>query len=155
MGLRKSILTFAVVCALAGVGGSSGAASPRITLGWNYGAGTTTYMGLDSHAPGMNTVSPAWWMLRRNGTIADDGSRAFSTWAHGRGMRVWPMFTNGLDQTSSRRAMTDAALRARVIGQMRDLARRYGADGINIDWENLATPDKNLFSAFVKQAATV
>lgn len=132
----------------------SRAATPRIVLGWNYGGQTSTYVAQDARAPGLNTVSPSWWMLRSNGTIADNANAAYTAWAHSTGKQVWPMFTNDLDQASSRRAMTDPALRTRVIAAVRDLALRYRVDGVNIDWENLATSDRDSFSTFVRQAAT-
>jgi spore germination protein YaaH len=152
---RRAVIALALVAASIALSGTpSRASSPGIVLGWNYGGSTATYLAQDARAPGLNVVSPSWWLLRSNGTIADTGSSSYVAWAHAHGMRVWPMFVNGLDQTSSRHAMTDAALRTRVIATVRDLARRYVVDGINVDWENLATSDRDSFSAFVRQAAT-
>ncbi len=155
MGRRKLIVSMLVAAALALVAMPSDAAAPRIVLGWNYGGTSANYVASDGAAPGLNTVSPSWWTLRSNGAIADSANGSFVAWAHAHGKRVWPMFTNNLDQASSRRAMTNAALRASVITTVRDLARRYGVDGINVDWEDLATADRNAFSGFVRQASTV
>jgi len=151
---RGKVVVFAIIAACVCLSAvPSGASSARVVLGWNFGSQTSTYLAQDARAPGLNTVSPGWWKLLSNGTVEDDANGQYTTWAHAHGKRVWPMFTNDLDQTSSRRAMTDPALRARVILAVRDLALQYGADGINIDWENLATADRDAFSAFVRQAA--
>ena len=136
-------------------GAPSHASSPRLVLGWNYGGTTSTYLSQDAAAPGLNTVSPFWWTLRSDGAIADNGNAAYVAWAHAHGKGVWPMFANNLDQVASRRAMTDAALRSQVIAKVRDLARHYGVDGINVDWEDLATSDRDAYSGFVRQAVGV
>jgi spore germination protein YaaH len=155
VGRTKLFAAALAAVLLALVAPRSAAATPRIVLGWNYGGTASAYVAADAAAPGLNTVSPAWWMLRPDGTVADTASSAFVAWAHAHGERVWPMFTNDLDQTASRNAMRDATLRARVIASVRDLAKRYGVDGVNIDWENLATADRDAFGGFVRQAATV
>src|SRR5437764_2761678 len=106
----------------------SHAAPVPIVLGWNAGSGTTTYLAQDARAPGLNTLSPSWWMLRPDGKVTDDGNQRYAAWARAHGRRLWPMFTNNIDPILSRKTMADRVLRARVISRVRDLARAYGAD---------------------------
>ena len=129
------------------------AASEDVVLGWNAYGSTDDYVAQAARAPGLNTVSPAWWLLRRDGSIRDAGDRRYSSWAHVHGMRVWPLFGNGTDQKTSHRVLTDRVLRATVIGRITALAAGEDADGVNLDWENVATADRDAFSAFVREAA--
>jgi spore germination protein YaaH len=126
-----------------------------VELGWNSGGSTPFYIARAQRAPGMNTVSPGWWMLQANGTIRDTGDHRYSDWAHARGLRVWPMFTNDIDQVVSHRVFTDAALRSTVIARVAALARAEHADGVNVDWEDVRTSDRDGFTAFLSEAAAV
>jgi spore germination protein len=140
---------------LAAVAVPARAASKPVVLGWNFSGSTQSYMARSARAPGLNTVSPGWWLLRADGTIRDAGDHRYSDWAHERGMRVWPMFTNNIDQAASHRVFTDDALRSSLIARVAALAKVERADGINVDWENVRTADRDGFSAFLREASAV
>jgi spore germination protein YaaH len=94
-------------------------------------------------------------MLRPDGSVSDRSDPAYAHWAHSRGLRVWPLFTNDLDRKTSHEVFTDSALRSALIARVAALALHDGADGVNVDWEDLPTADKDGFSAFVREAAAV
>jgi len=148
-GLLVALCLLPIVAAAAPVRASS----RPVVLGWNFSGSTQTYIARSGRVPGLNTVSPGWWLLRADGTIRDAGDHRYSDWAHERGLRVWPMFTNNIDQAASHRVFTDAALRRSVIARVAALARAERADGVNVDWENVRTADRDGFSAFLKQAS--
>ncbi|HVE91425.1 MAG TPA: glycosyl hydrolase family 18 protein [Actinomycetota bacterium] len=127
-------------------------AAPGIVLGWTT-ASTSSARTLASSAPGLNTLSPTWWHLKSDGTVSGTGDRALSDWAHSRGMKVWPLFGNGTNPDASHRAITDEGIRGRMIARVGELATAAGADGVNIDWENLHTADRDAFAAFVREAS--
>jgi hypothetical protein len=114
-------------------------AKPKLVLAWT---GSSTVRS----ATGVTVVSPSWWFLNKDGTLDD---RAKPTPGH----TLWPLFGNRIDPDASHAVMSDPARRAALIQAVRDSARRVGAHGINIDWENLHEADRDLFSAFVREAA--
>jgi len=65
------------------------------------------------------------------------------------------MFTNNIDQATSHRVLTDAALRGAVIARIAALAKGEGADGVNVDWEDVRTADRDAFTTFLDQAGAV
>ncbi|HVL79955.1 MAG TPA: glycosyl hydrolase family 18 protein, partial [Actinomycetota bacterium] len=125
------------------------AQAQQVVIGWT---GDATIP--DPLPVGPNVVSPSWWHLTSTGGVSGSGDRAGADRARARGVRVWPLFANGNDPERSRLVMRDPARRREVIDRIGDLAAANGADGVNIDWENLHTEDKDAFSTFVAEAAS-
>lgn len=111
---------------------------PRIVLAWTGSPAVKS-------APGVAVVSPTWWTLNTDSSLRDTSTASA-------GHVLWPIFANRTDAAASHAAMADATKRAALIRAVRDSAVRAGARGVNIDWENLADADRDLFSAFVREA---
>jgi|GEM_PF-1093760 len=113
---------------------------------------------------GVNAISPTWLYFCRpsyDGTIINFGNREFVTWAHQNGMEVWPMISDAFfspatgpetfSNEAARFALMDAERRDFIIEQIMDMIRRYGWDGINVDYEEVREPETEHFIQFLRE----
>ncbi|CAI6083244.1 S-layer homology domain-containing protein [Cohnella sp. JJ-181] len=127
------------------------AAQPApIQLGWQYGQTTAQYE-RQVVSSGINTLSPRAFFLNKNGTVENNMDPALVAWAHGKGKRVWAMVGNRSDQAVTHAQLSDPERRRTLVGQLAGLARQYGLDGLNIDFENMSPQDRDAFTAFAAE----
>ena len=101
---------------------------------------------------GVNVVSPSFFVLNSDGEIRTNiGYRgeAYINWAHGNGYEVWAMFSNDSLQQLTSDIINDYEARENLILDIVELAKQYGLDGINIDFENMYREDEDMFSRFI------
>lgn len=105
---------------------------------------------------GVNVVSPAFFYLDDEGNLKENiGSKgqAYIEWAHSNGYKVWPMVSNAeaskksLNITSE--IMNSYEKRQELIESIVEKCVEYKLDGINIDFENMKSADKDMFSRFI------
>ena len=103
---------------------------------------------------GVNVVSPAFFSIvsegdgKINTNIGDNGI-AYLKWAKDNNYEVWPMFSNNSYKDTTSKILNSYELRTKVINEIVRLAVQYNLDGINIDFENMNTSDKDVFSRFI------
>ncbi|WP_240941164.1 glycosyl hydrolase family 18 protein [Paenibacillus sp. HB172176] len=101
---------------------------------------------------GLNVVSPTWFELADGkGTIASKADSAYVKWAHERGYQIWALFSNGFLPDQTTEALSTAETRFKMIQQIIAFAELYDLQGINIDFENVYTKDKENLVQFVKE----
>lgn len=104
---------------------------------------------------GANIICPTWFYLNDiKGGIADLGDRDYVDSCHGKGILVWGLVSNlenpkvdagtVLHATSTRKA-----LEANIVA----VAKKYGLDGINIDFESLRGESGEDFLQFIRELA--
>lgn len=100
---------------------------------------------------GINVVSPAFFSLasKENSDINVNVSQEYIKWAKQNGYEIWPMFSNNSYQKITSRILNSYELRTKLINEIVKFAVRYDLDGINLDFENMTTADKDMFSRFV------
>ena len=105
---------------------------------------------------GVNVVSPAFFYLDEDGDFEENvGSSGenYIQWAHNNGYKVWPMVSNAvaanesLDITS--KIMNSYTSRKELIDDIVNACVKYDLDGINIDFENMKSEDKDMYSRFI------
>lgn len=107
-----------------------------------------------SQINGVNVVSPAFFSLVSEGdgaihtNIGTEGL-AYIQWAKNNNYEVWPMFSNNSYKETTSKILNSYELRTKVIDNIVRLAINYKLDGINLDFENMNTSDKDMFSRFV------
>ncbi|GIP12975.1 MULTISPECIES: glycosyl hydrolase family 18 protein [Paenibacillus] len=102
--------------------------------------------------PGVNVVSPTWFSLADNeGNVQSKADIAYVKWAHAQGMQVWGLFSNSFDPDRTTEALANFDRRLTTILQMLHYAQIYDLDGINIDYENVYTEDKENLIQFVRE----
>ena len=130
-------------------------ATEKINLVWDYYSeyakapnrnGTTI--------EGINVVSPAFFSLvsKGNGAIntnIGDNGLNYIKWAKNNNYKVWPIFSNNSYKETTSEILNSYELRTKLINDIVTLAVNYELDGINIDFENMNTEDKAVFSRFI------
>jgi len=101
---------------------------------------------------GMNVVSPTWFeLVDAEGTIQGKATHEYMEWAHKRGYQVWALFSNGFEPDRTSAVLASTEKRFAMIQQLVAFAQLYQLDGINIDFENVYTEDKENLVQFVKE----
>ncbi|MDO4804411.1 MAG: glycosyl hydrolase family 18 protein [Lachnospiraceae bacterium] len=105
---------------------------------------------------GVNVIAPTWFFLDSEAgdqTILADGG--YVATAHGLGMQVWAVM-NDFDGAANSGEATQAALsndsvRERLVADTVGQVLAAGADGINIDYENVTEECAPYFLQFVRE----
>ncbi|NBD23162.1 S-layer homology domain-containing protein [Paenibacillus glycinis] len=119
-----------------------------IQLGWQY-AQTTAQFERQVAQSTVNTLSPPWYYLGKTGAIEDHADAALIAWAHQQGKQVWAMVGNHSDQAATHAMLSDKARRQAFVQQLAERVRKYGSDGLNVDFENVMPQDRDDFTAFI------
>ncbi|WP_339294897.1 glycosyl hydrolase family 18 protein [Paenibacillus sp. FSL W7-1279] len=102
--------------------------------------------------PGVNVVSPTWFsIVDGEGTVKSKAVKQYVSWAHNRNMEVWGLMDNSFDPDMTTEALSTFDRRSHIIKQMLAYAKQYKLDGINIDFENVHTKDKDHVVQFVRE----
>ncbi|OXM13788.1 glycosyl hydrolase family 18 protein [Paenibacillus herberti] len=101
---------------------------------------------------GVNVVSPTWFELSDgSGQIHSKADANYAAWARGKGIQIWALFSNGFDPDRTTEALANVETRFSMIQQLLDYAKLYKLQGINIDFENVRTADKENLVQFVRE----
>lgn len=102
--------------------------------------------------PGINVVSPTWFsVVDGDGTVKSKADPEYVTWAHGQQMEVWGLLSNSFDPDITTSFLATFDRRSRAIDQILHYAEKYKLDGINIDFENVYTKDKENLVQFMRE----
>lgn len=124
----------------------------KISLTWHYIWNNTPDMSNVKRIDGLNVVSPTWFTLaNENGDLEDRGSINYSSWAHKNGYKVWALVDNKFNSDMTNKLFGNASAKTKFINNLISYAKKYKLDGINIDFENMYTKDKNAFTQFMKE----
>ncbi len=118
-----------------------------------WGEDPTADRSLSTNLPVMDIVSPYWYTLKGDGTLASRDSSAHQ-WVAGQvreaGAKLYVMINNEKNQTAM---LDDAALRSKGARNILELVRVRGYDGVTIDFEALPARCRDSFTAFVRELA--
>src|SRR3954468_8242013 len=111
----------------------------------------------------LTEVSPSWYTPLADGSVAvqeagrvDDSAAAVAAMRAG-GAKLVPAIANyrnkRWDRTAVAAVLVDSARRSAHVARIRELVRRHGFDGIDVDYEHLVAADRPFFTAFVTELA--
>ncbi|ANY67671.1 glycosyl hydrolase [Paenibacillus sp. BIHB 4019] len=101
---------------------------------------------------GVNVVSPTWFELQdEDGTIKGKADPVYVKWAKEQKMQVWALFSNGFEPDRTSAALATVETRFHMIQQLLAFAELYHLQGINVDFENVYTKDKENLVQFVRE----
>lgn len=117
-------------------------------------AGNDTLNAYVSATKSLNVISPTWLALSGNdGSVRSFASSSYVNTAHNLGLEVWVLFDNftGPDDVSTSEAISHADSRANMISNVINETLACGADGVNLDFEAIATADGQSFVELVRE----
>ncbi len=124
----------------------------KINLTWHYIWKDSPDMSNVKKIEGLNVISPTWFSLaNEKGGLEDRGSLSYAGWAHKNGYKVWALVENKFDSALTNKLLNNESARTKFIGNLINAAKKYKMDGINVDFENMYTKDKNAFTQFMKE----
>ncbi len=129
----------------------------KINLGFhNIGgvSGNDTLSDVISGATSLNAISPTWLSLTsEDGSINDISSSAYVNTAHNKGIEVWVLVDNfsGNPDVSTSEMMAHASSRKTFIDNVIAATTACGADGVNFDFELIATEDGQSYIELVRE----
>ncbi len=102
--------------------------------------------------PGVNVVSPTWFeLVDGEGNVRSNANSSYVKWAHSKGIQVWGLFSNGFEPDRTHNALSSYESRSVMIQQMLAYAKTFKLQGVNIDFENVYTKDKDNLVQFVRE----
>ena len=132
----------------------------KIILGWhqvtNKDANNTVDSMLASDSA-MNVISPTWYSITdTEGNLSDISSADYVTKAHNAGVKVWAVVDNfnasGFSATDDTlEVLSYTTKRQKLINTLVSSVAASGADGINVDFEQLSGETGLHFAQFVKE----
>ncbi|AWX56045.1 glycosyl hydrolase [Brevibacillus brevis] len=128
-------------------------AKPLVSLGWQYQSTTEEFIAQVKKS-GVNTLSPRWYFLQKDGTISDSTDTSLVQWAHANGKQIWPLFGNKFDPAATHTMLSDPNKRKAAVQKLTSFIDKYQLDGINIDFEGFSPADRNNFTLFIQELAT-
>ena len=117
-------------------------------------SGNDSFSEVVSPTKSLNVIAPTWFMVSDNsGSVESYASSSYVDSAHSKGLEVWAVFENitykkdismteVLSHASSRKAMIDSVVSKTLS---------CGADGINLDFEEISNEDGQSYIEFVRE----
>lgn len=131
----------------------------KISLAWFQVGGTLGNELIDDYlrgTSGITTVSPTWYTITdESGSMESFATADFVSNMHGRGIEVWPLVSDFNVDVDFKALYSSKTARANMINSLISDAKRYGYDGINIDFENIRTAYGQDFLQFIRELSVV
>lgn len=123
-----------------------------IQLGWQYLQTTEQYKRTVLKA-GINTLSPRWYFIGERGAVSDGTDPSLLKWASDNGKKVWAMVGNRSNKKVTDEILSDPASRSALATRLYTFVKQHRLDGLNIDFENMATSNRTVFTLFINELA--
>lgn len=110
----------------------------------------------DKNLDVFDTISPFWYNMDPDGNLSTKGGArdvGLIQEAHQNGIRVIPTITNNFSSEKATQVLSTPASRKHHIEVILNEVLSHDFDGIDIDYENVATSDREAFSSFVTDLA--
>lgn len=105
---------------------------------------------------GINAISPAFFYLDEDGKLEEnvgDSGEKYIKWAKENGYKIWPIVSNGVAANKSlnitSEIMNSYEKRKELIEEIVKKCVQYELNGVNIDFENMKSEDKDMYSRFI------
>ena len=122
----------------------------KVNLAWDYVHRHSPDLAKEETIKGLNVLSPTWFAITdSSGTVTSNADARYVRDAHDKNYKVWGLLTNSFDEDLTRDLLQDSQAQENVIRQLVVYASLYNLDGINIDFENVYTADRDRLTSFV------
>lgn len=101
---------------------------------------------------GLDVIIPTWFSIRNgNGDMIDRGNQNYIKKYKDLGIDVWAYLDNSFDPNVTHEALSNENTRKKVINKTLELCKKYGMNGINIDFEHTRVDDRDYITDFVRE----
>lgn len=127
----------------------------KINLAWHaiYSmAGNDTFSEYTQGTKGINVISPTWISMTDNdGNYSSFASSSYVNQAHNAGMEVWALVGNVENEVSTLEIMSYTSKRERLVQNLVNDVMAVGADGINLDFEQVTRDAGPHYVQFIRE----
>lgn len=128
----------------------------KINMGWHaiYAVGGNDTLDSVTNNVGnsFNVISPTWFSLTDNeGNYSSFASSSYVDKAHSKGMEVWPLLDNFNANVSTLEIMSYSSKRAALVDRLIADLLAVGADGINLDFEQIPYEAGEHYVQFIRE----
>jgi spore germination protein len=109
---------------------------------------------VQQHADLITTLSPFWYEVTLTGdlTVFPNGEdSSVIQFARNHGMEIIPLIANSFNQELASTVLNDTTIRRRHITNIVNKVTQMNYDGIEIDYENIAASDSDVFVLFLRE----
>jgi len=103
----------------------------------------------------IDVAIPEWFHLKRDMTISSDKQIEIDTFIQENGVKEMPLINNIINEDWDgqivHNMISSQEKRSRFVKELAALVKSGGYYGINIDFENLDSKDKNAYTEFIKE----
>lgn len=106
------------------------------------------------HADIITTLSPFWYEVTPTGGLIvypNGEDTSLIQFARDHGIDLIPLIANSFNSQLASSVLNDSAIRQRHVTNIVNKVSQMNYDGIEIDYENIAVSDKDLFVLFLKE----
>lgn len=131
----------------------------KINLTWHnieYEMGGNELINAMQTVKEVNVVSPtSLWLCDNDGNIKNVGTASYVEAAHNMGMEVWSLVSNFHSDTdvTIKEVLSYTSKRRYLIQNLIDAVTSVGADGINVDFENVPSDTAEDYIQFIRELA--
>lgn len=127
----------------------------KITLAWFQVSGTAGNSSIDNNIStisGVNVIAPTWYSVTdASGNMSSYASADFVSKMHQRGIDVWALVSDFDTNVDFAQLYSSKAARTNMVNKLVGEAKRYGFDGINLDYENIKSAYAKDYLQFVRE----
>jgi len=121
------------------------------------GTDTASYDDLTKHIDSIGTIAPFWAALHGDGSVSDRGGNDHASvvkYSHGNKVTTLLMIINAGQKnpdTGIHALLANPSVRRTAVDNMEAYIKKYGLDGVNIDFEMVPAGDRDNLTAFIRE----
>lgn len=126
----------------------------RINMGWHQVLGYAANDNVSSVIEGtnINVIAPTWFLLNGNtGSYVCNASASYVNYAHNKGIEVWAVIDNFNMECDLHEVLKNTAQRDALIANLISDCKRFGIDGINVDFEQVSPETGRHYIQFIRE----
>ncbi len=129
-----------------------------IVSGWTFPWDNSSWTTMQEWDSGLDEVSPYWYYTLENGTLVDSHDRTedldYIILCRSRGIEIIPMISNNHNTSIVSNIINDLSVQEHHIEQLLYMTVSNGFEGVDINYENIPTAQKDGFSLFIQRLAS-
>ena len=119
-----------------------------------WGTDTSSFDALTRQHDKIDTIAAFWGTMHSDGTITDRGGNDHASvvkYAKANQIKTLLMVNNSKENSAAHAVLSSPAVRQKAIGNIETVLKKYGLDGVNIDFESVSAKDRDQLTAFMQE----
>ncbi|MEN8905803.1 MAG: glycosyl hydrolase family 18 protein [Clostridiales bacterium] len=129
----------------------------KISIAWHAIYNNSKDIPVNKKIDGLDILSPTWFEVKdSNGNLNVRANKEYVDSAHSKGYKIWALLANNFkDKESTHKLLSSTNARETLISELLIYSSMYSLDGINVDFENVFSEDKNNLSQLMREMTPI